>query len=142
MYSTQRPRLRTGEAASQGTQRKDRAPRASRVLAALVDALVVLPFGVLLGVVQAHKESSGLYSGTSVGAAVASVLLSASALAVFVWNVVVKQGRTGQTIGKEVLKIKLVQEGTGLPVGNGRVLLRHVAHIDAGKRSRAVVVRA
>ncbi|EFV13377.1 RDD family protein [Segniliparus rugosus] len=111
------------------SQRKGYATWGSRVLASVIDSLLLLPFQVLIGVVGEHESSSSPYSGTPDGAAVASMLLVLGALGVCVWNVIVKQGRTGQTVGKEALKIRLVQESTGRPIGPGVVFVRQLAHI-------------
>ncbi len=49
-------------------------------------------------------------------------------LAVFVWNVCLKGGRTGYTIGKGVMGIKLIGEQTGQPIGAGMAFLRQLLH--------------
>ena len=118
-----------GSSGARGSLQKDYATWGSRVLATLIDSLLLLPFQVLLEIVEEHESSSSPYSGTSDGAAVASMLLALGALGVFVWNVIVKQGRTGQTIGKEMLKIRLVQASTCRPIGPGLVFVRQLAHI-------------
>jgi uncharacterized RDD family membrane protein YckC len=43
-----------------------------------------------------------------------------------VWNRVVRQGRTGQSVGKSVLKIKLVDDAYFQPIGAGKSLLREI----------------
>jgi uncharacterized RDD family membrane protein YckC len=50
-------------------------------------------------------------------------------LAYFIWNYCVKQGRTGYTIGKGILGIKLVKAETGQPIGAGMAFVRNLAHI-------------
>ena len=63
--------------------------------------------------------------------ALALILLGALLyLAVFIWNVCLKQGRTGYSVGKGVLGIKLVKEETGQPHRR-----RHV--VRAPDRARA-----
>ena len=46
--------------------------------------------------------------------------------AYWIWNVCLKQGTTGQTIGKEKQGIKLVGDDTGLPVGAGMAFVRYL----------------
>lgn len=50
-------------------------------------------------------------------------------LAFSIWNIVFRQGRTGYTIGKGVMGIKLVKEETGQPVGPGLSFVRQIAHV-------------
>ena len=53
-------------------------------------------------------------------------------LALWIWNRGLKQGRTGRSIGKQVLGLRLVREADGGPTGVGTALLRDVAHIVDG----------
>jgi uncharacterized RDD family membrane protein YckC len=53
-------------------------------------------------------------------------------LAFLLWNSGYRQGRTGQSLGKSVLGIRLVRDGTGEPVGFGRAVGRQVAHLLDG----------
>jgi uncharacterized RDD family membrane protein YckC len=50
-------------------------------------------------------------------------------LALQIWNRAFKQGRTGQSIGKKVLGIALVDERTGRPIGPGMAFVRDIAHV-------------
>ena len=50
-------------------------------------------------------------------------------LAYFVWNYCIKQGRTGYTVGKGVLGIKLVKLETGQTIGAGMSFVRYIAHV-------------
>lgn len=47
-------------------------------------------------------------------------------LGVWIWNFVIKQGSTGQTVGKQQQNIKLVADATGAPVGGGMSFLRYL----------------
>ncbi|HEY5013550.1 MAG TPA: RDD family protein, partial [Acidimicrobiia bacterium] len=40
-----------------------------------------------------------------------------------------KQGNTGQTIGKKVIGLKVVKEETGQPIGGGMSIVRAIAHV-------------
>ena len=51
-----------------------------------------------------------------------------AAIAVQIWNLVLKQGTTGQSIGKGVMNIKVVGENTGQPLGNGGAFVRFLMH--------------
>jgi uncharacterized RDD family membrane protein YckC len=127
-------------------------PWATRVLAALIDYApyaVILGVGVILGIgfgIEAQTKetvctNSGAvcvtgHPGGALGSpilGVAAVLLSALAgVAYVIWNLGYKQGTTGSSIGKSVLKFKVVSEQTGQPIGFGMSLLRQIAHaIDA-----------
>ncbi|WP_297739069.1 RDD family protein [Nocardioides sp.] len=50
-------------------------------------------------------------------------------LAVFIWNICIKQGKTGYSVGKGVMGIKLVKAETGQPIGAGMSFVRQLAHI-------------
>lgn len=47
----------------------------------------------------------------------------------FVWDTCLKVGRTGYTVGKGILGIRLIGEATGQPIGAGMALSRSIAHI-------------
>lgn len=59
--------------------------------------------------------------------------LSAVVAIVFVlWNSGYRQGRTGQSIGKRALGVRLVVAATGQPVGFRRAVGRQIAHLFDG----------
>lgn len=49
-----------------------------------------------------------------------------------IWNTVVKQGQTGQSLGKKVAKIRLIGEETQQPLGGGTTFVRYLCHIVDG----------
>ncbi len=116
-----------------------------RVGAAVIDILTLVPFWVLVVVVaiathQSHTvtmgyTADGTPASTEVSDGLSSTgftMLGVLYLAMFVfalWNVVFRQGRTGYSLGKSVLGIKLVKEGTHEVIGAGRTFLRQIAHI-------------
>jgi uncharacterized RDD family membrane protein YckC len=53
-------------------------------------------------------------------------------LAYAVWNRWILTGRTGQSLGKKVIGIKLVSEQTGQPVGPALAFVRDIAHFVDG----------
>jgi uncharacterized RDD family membrane protein YckC len=50
------------------------------------------------------------------------------AAAYYFWNFCYRQGRTGQSVGKSVMKFKVVSEKTWLPIGFWLSLVRQIAH--------------
>ena len=46
-----------------------------------------------------------------------------------IWNYGYRQGTTGSSIGKSVLKFKVVSEKTWQPIGFGMSIVRQIAHI-------------
>ena len=49
-----------------------------------------------------------------------------ASLGLWIWNRVIRQGNTGQSVGKSVLNIKLVGSETFQVVGPGKALLREI----------------
>jgi uncharacterized RDD family membrane protein YckC len=49
-----------------------------------------------------------------------------------IYNLVIRQGRTGYSLGKTVVGIKLVRISTGQPMGAGTCFVRQLAHIVDG----------
>lgn len=49
-------------------------------------------------------------------------------LAFFVWNTCLRQGRTGYSLGKGIVGIRLIGESTGQPVGGGMSFVRYLVH--------------
>jgi uncharacterized RDD family membrane protein YckC len=98
------------------------APRAG---AALLDAAVTLvPGGALLvgGTAAATSGSGG-----------AGLLLVAAGylglLGVGLWNHVLRQGRSGRTVGKSLVGLRLVGPEDDAPVGEGVTAVRALAHV-------------
>jgi len=64
------------------------------------------------------------------------IVLEIMALAYVIWNLGYKQGTTGSSIGKGVMKFKIVGEATGRPIGfgpsTGRELIYLVAYLACG----------
>ena len=96
-----------------------------RVAAYLIDALIttVAYFPAFIGQIVSAA------GGSNAVAAVLIVIGVALSVAVFVWNTCLRAGRTGYSIGKGVLGIKLIGEATGDPIGPWRAFLRYLLHI-------------
>ncbi|MCW2793902.1 MAG: domain containing protein [Nocardioides sp.] len=111
-----------------------------RVGATLVDGLVSLVAGIPafigLMILSANTTTTTAPDGTvasssDVGAGVIVLIVVGYLLLIVVgiWNIVIRQGRTGYSIGKGVLGIKLINEGTGQPIGAGMSFLRQIVHL-------------
>ena len=125
-----------------GLTKEDCTPWLSRVAAYLVDHLpLLLILGVGWLVLQNSAESACLtdispsavdqictigYSTLGMTVMWGAVLV---ALAYFVWNYGYRQGTTGSSIGKSLLKFKVVSENTGKPIGFGLSVLRQITHV-------------
>ncbi|TPG35895.1 RDD family protein [Mycolicibacterium hodleri] len=58
-------------------------------------------------------------------------VLELLALAFVVWNLGLRQGRTGSSIGKRIMKFKVVGEDTLQPIGFGKSVLREFVYLVA-----------
>jgi uncharacterized RDD family membrane protein YckC len=66
-------------------------------------------------------SSSGLWPA-------AQVIGFVPAMAYFFWNFCYRQGKTGQSVGKSVMKFKVIGEKTWRPIGFWLSLVRQIAH--------------
>jgi uncharacterized RDD family membrane protein YckC len=120
----------------------------SRVGAYIIDAIIpavisligvgiAVPMG-LISSCATESDSYGSYgttttcTGASGGAIFVIFLFSLLGLAFGIWNYGYRQGKTGSSIGKSVLKFKVVSEATGQPIGFGMSIVRQIAHILDG----------
>ena len=88
-----------------------------RFLGTLVDGLVFLVPYILIIVGR----------DTSVLASIGGLAF----LGLAIWQLI-REGRTGQTVGKQALGIRLVRESDGQPLGVGMAFVRRLAHfVDA-----------
>ena len=93
-----------------------------RALGYLVDAAFGIGI-VIVGVIL----SAVLGSVSSALGLLFALVAYVAALAYWIIQLV-KQGNTGQTVGKKVIGLKLVKEETGLPIGGGMSVVRAIAH--------------
>ena len=112
-----------------------------RVGAYIIDAILTnlaaiplwIGYGMLIASVDPVTDpETGVTTATGDPSGVSLALMALGVLTYlgfFIWNTFIKQGRTGYTIGKGVLGIKLVSEQTGQPVGAGMSFVRQLAHI-------------
>ena len=109
------------------------APLASwieRVGAYLIDGLVTLPFAIPMFIFMPKTVSTnvnGEFSTTKVGGSIGlfflMILLSFAVQGYNRWYL----GGQGQSLGKRVLGLTLVNESTGEPIGMGMAFLRDLA---------------
>lgn len=104
----------------------------------LIGAVALIPYyiGAVMaaGSVETTTDpvTGQLTTTSSGGSGIALALMFigvALAIAYYVWNYCLKQGRTGYTIGKGILGIKLIKLDTGQPMGAGLSFVRQIAHI-------------
>jgi uncharacterized RDD family membrane protein YckC len=118
-------------------------PWFTRVLAWLIDFVPVLvvsgigqgiAFGTADNVCTDSVSGYGVYCSSSFSAVgvIFYGLSSILVLAYVVWNYGYRQGTTGSSIGKTVMKFKVVSEKTWQPIGFGMSIVRQIAHfVDA-----------
>jgi uncharacterized RDD family membrane protein YckC len=114
----------------------------TRVLAWLIDSIPIfvlqgIGYGLLIGtqetvcLTDTSEFELGEFCATGastvgqISVAVTSILV----LAYVIWNYGYRQGTTGSSIGKSILKFKVVSEKTGQPIGFGMSIVRQLAHI-------------
>jgi uncharacterized RDD family membrane protein YckC len=91
-----------------------------QVGATLLDAVIVIPFVIVAVIFFAI--------GHGIGPAI-GVIAYIGAIAFGLWNQVFRQGKTGQTIGKQQLGIKVIREADGQIIGPGMTFVRQLAHV-------------
>jgi uncharacterized RDD family membrane protein YckC len=106
-----------------------------RVGASLIDGVIsaVVP-SIFYGIAAATSETSvdafGTPTSEPTGLGVLLIFIGMIAqFGIWFWNRVWRQGRTGQSLGKSALGIRLIREGTGQPAGAGLTVGREFAHI-------------
>ncbi len=114
-----------------------------RVAARLLDGVLLIPFyivffvgfGIIGSNVQTDPVTGDTTTTNSSGVAAGIVIIAVAALVAFgfgIWNQIIRQGRTGQSLGKQWMSIKLIDERTGQPMGAGMTFVRELAHLIDG----------
>ena len=121
-----------------------------RALALIIDTLItfiglvpmVIGFIVLIA---SAPSGTGMYDdngypmmsdGDGGMAAVGGILIAIGGIlmiAIFLWNRVFRMGRTGQSVGKSAMGLKLVDDKSGQPIGAGMAFLREIVHAIANQ---------
>ena len=117
-------------------------PWLTRVLAWLIDSVpIFIVYGIgwllLVGtretacITDTSEYDLGEFcaTGYSTLGKVSMVIAWLIVLAYVVWNYGYRQGTTGSSIGKSIMKFKVVSEKTGQPIGFGMSIARQIAHI-------------
>ncbi len=117
-------------------------PWLTRVLAWIIDyipyfIIVGIGWGLLLGtretvcITDTSEFDLGEFcaTGASTIGQLSIGLAVIVGLAYLVWNYGYRQGTTGSSIGKSIMKFKVVSEKTGQPIGFGMSIVRQLAHI-------------
>jgi uncharacterized RDD family membrane protein YckC len=92
-----------------------------------VDVAVLIP-AYIVAIIGAAIASADNGAVSAIGLVIAIVgYLGAIGLAI--WNMIVRQGRTGWSIGKQVIGIRLIGEQTGQPIGPGLTFVRALCHV-------------
>jgi len=116
--------------------RSDYAGWGQRVRARLIDqgptyvGLIIFSAGYLMGLVEL-AQSSGSAPDYEI-AAIAMIIGLGVMLASMIWvayNRWMIAGRTGQSFGKRVTKIKLLGEESNAPIGPGNACIRDLVHL-------------
>ena len=121
-------------------------PWLTRVFAWLIDFIPVailegIGYGLLFGTqsTDCYTDTSGYDLGefcTTTGSSTlgmsAFIITWLLSIAYIVWNYGYRQGTTGSSIGKSIMKFKVVSEKTGQPIGFGLSIVRQLAHIIDG----------
>ena len=113
-------------------------PWLTRVLAYLIDSIpvvVIVGIGYVVQMVTIEKSCTETYGysvctsqPSTIGMLVMWIAYGA-AFAYSIWNWGYKQGITGSSIGKGMMKFKVISEKTGQPIGFGMSVARMFAHI-------------
>ena len=117
-------------------------PWITRVLAWLIDYIpVAILYGIGWGLLVGTRETACVTdtseydlgefcaTGASTLGQLSMILAWLLALAYLIWNYGYRQGTTGSSIGKSIMKFKVVSEKTGQPIGFGLSIVRQLAHI-------------
>jgi uncharacterized RDD family membrane protein YckC len=106
-----------------------------RVAAYLIDFaayFVIIIVGYVLVIAGTAASSSSSRAGIDALTAVGLIIWIVGGigfLAFSIWNRCIRTGRTGVSIGKERLGLKLVSEETGQPIGGVMAFVRDLAHV-------------
>src|ERR1700694_2869579 len=117
-------------------------PWLTRVLAFLIDNIpVAILYGIGWALLMGTRETAcvtdtsqydlGQFcaTGASTLGQVAMIVGGILAGRSLSWNYGYRQGATGSSIGKSIMKFKVVSEKTGQPIGFGLSIVRQLAHI-------------
>jgi uncharacterized RDD family membrane protein YckC len=127
---------------SDAPERIEYASWGRRVLGYLVDSFLggvaaiplIVGYWMIYNDIQVRTDIHGnqvIDDSTDISNAAIGMLIFGLVIAIAFgfWNVVFRQGRTGYTLGKEAVGIRLVGISTGQPIGAGLSFVRQLAHV-------------
>jgi uncharacterized RDD family membrane protein YckC len=120
-------------------------PWLTRVFARIIDYIpIFIILGIGFAILAATRETvcitdtseyeMGDFCATgasTIGQLSALVIAPLIAAAYFIWNLGFRQGTTGSSIGKSIMKFKVVSEKTGQPLGFGMSFVRELIYLVA-----------
>ncbi|GAA0611304.1 RDD family protein [Kribbella sandramycini] len=114
-----------------GQQHGELAEWLPRVGASFVDFFVsgipaIIGYALFMSSVLANAARSYPDDGPRPWAIIAFVVGLLISMGIGLWNRVFRQGKTGQSVGKSVLKLRLVADDTGQPIGPLKCFLREI----------------
>ena len=111
----------------------------ARLIDGLIAAAIMIPAYIGLVWALSDLETTTDQFGNSTttgdvqpGGIVLMIVFALASIAFSIWNVFIRQGRTGYSIGKSVLGIKLISEVDGQPIGGAMAFVREICHILDG----------
>ncbi len=99
--------------------------------AGMLDALLIVSpaLAAMVFFATSNVSTADIMAGHGGRTLLINDLLWLSALLLYVYDRWLLQGRTGQTWGKRILRIRLLRMDNGLPVGPGHAFIRDLAHM-------------
>ncbi|GFG55476.1 hypothetical protein MAGR_69170 [Mycolicibacterium agri] len=117
-------------------------PWGTRVLAYIID---YIPYAIIMGIgwllligtretacvtdTSEYQLGEFCATGASTVGQLSIFLAALIGLAYVVWNMGYRQGTTGSSIGKSIMKFKIVSEKTGQPIGFGMSVVRELIYL-------------
>jgi uncharacterized RDD family membrane protein YckC len=94
----------------------------------LLDNLLLIPFYIVASIGE-NSGTDPVTGDPSTGGLMVALIAYLGAAAVAIWNQVIRQGRTGQSLGKQWVGIRLIREDNGQPLGGWLTFGRALLHI-------------
>jgi uncharacterized RDD family membrane protein YckC len=98
------------------------------VIATIVFLVASTPATVTVDA-DGNVQTTAPSSGPGAVALVIAIALWLASFALVIYNRAIRQGRTGQSWGKQIMRTRLLSETSGQPIGAGMAFVRDLAHI-------------